>query len=102
MRAFRSTEVRLPIENSALVGTLILLSDSSGEGESSLRCECVFGVHDAVAVALLGEEPLSVGCKVSVDCVTSNYGVEACGSPLRLRSQQPTKPLRLFLPGAEG
>src|SRR5829696_5492746 len=98
MRAFRSTEVRLPIENSALVGNLICCQTVAGR-ESSLRCECVFSIHDAVAVALLGEEPLSVGCKVSVDCVTSNYGVEACGSPLRLRSQQPTEPLRLFLPG---
>ena len=66
-----------------------------------LSGERVLGVHDAVAVTLLGEEPLPVGCEVSVDRVTSDHGVEARGRSLRFGSQQPAEALRL-LPGAEG
>ena len=61
----------------------------TASGARSFRGERVFGVHDAIAVPLFGEEPLPVGREVSIDRVTSNYGVEARRSPLRLRSQQP-------------
>ena len=53
---------------------------------TSLGSEGVFGVHDAVAVTLLGEEPLPVGCEVGVDRVTSDHGVETRGDSLRLGS----------------
>jgi hypothetical protein len=55
--------------------------------ERLLGSEGVFGVHDAVAIALLGEEPLPVGGEVGVDRVTSDHGVEARRDPLRLGSQ---------------
>ena len=64
--------------------------------------ESVFGVHDAVAIPLLGEEPLPVGRKVSIDCVTRNHGVKARGRPLRFGPEQAPEPLSLLLPGAKG
>src|SRR4029077_13165340 len=68
----------------------------------SLRSECVLGVHDAVAIALLGEEPLPVRGEVGVDGVTSDDGVQPRGHSLRLGSQQPSQPLGLLLPRAKG
>ena len=90
------------VESSVLTQVSDKARESSAVLLGSLSSECVLGVHDAVAVALLGEEPLAVGCKVSVNRVTRDYGVEARGRPLRLGSQQPAESLRLLLSGAEG
>ena len=64
----------------------------------SVGGEGVLGVHDAVAVALLGQEALSVGGELGVHGVPGDHGVEAGGHSGGLRSQQPAEPLRLLLP----
>src|ERR1700712_2787424 len=58
-------------------------------------------IHDAVGVALLGEEALPVLGEVGVDGVAADDGVEARRLRLALRSQQATEALCLLLPGAE-
>jgi hypothetical protein len=53
-----------------------LCGETPSVGSALLRCERVFGVHDAVAISLLGQEPLAVSREVSVDCVAGDHGVE--------------------------
>lgn len=68
----------------------------------ALFCPDVLGVHDAVGITLLGQEPLPFGGEVLVERVAGNQRVEACGPAVLLGPQEPAQALRLLLPGAEG
>ncbi|TDD26723.1 MFS transporter [Actinomadura sp. KC06] len=71
-------------------------------GLDFVACEDGVGVHDAVRVALFGEETLAVGGVVLVEGVAGDDGVEAGAMAGRLRTQKASEPLGLFLPGPVG
>src|ERR1700712_2787789 len=58
-------------------------------------------IHDAIGVALLGEEALPVLGEVGVDGVAADDRVEAGGPLVGLGAQQPAQPLGLLLARAE-
>src|SRR5258706_6049112 len=60
-----------------------------------------FGVLDRVAIALLGEEELTVGREILISGVARHDGIEMGRPAVRLGPQQAPQALRLFLAGAE-
>ena len=63
----------------------------------SVGGEGVSGVHDAIAVTLLGQEALTVGRELLVEGVACHHGVEPGGPAVALRSEQPAQALGLLL-----
>src|SRR3954451_10642075 len=73
--------------------TSCLLTDPAYERPRSQ----VGRIHDAVGVALLGEEALPVLREVGIDSVAADNRVEARGLAVGLGPQQPPEPLGLLL-----
>src|SRR5690606_41030103 len=66
-------------------------------GRAGVQGAELLGVDDAVGVALLGQEPLSVGGELRVHRVTGDDGVEVRGAPVALGAQHATEALGLLL-----
>jgi hypothetical protein len=64
---------------------VVVCGETLSVGRALLRRERVFGVHDAVAISLLGQEPLAMSREISVDCVAGDHGVEPRSDSFRLR-----------------
>lgn len=70
---------------------------SSKNSTSALNGKQIFSILDHIAVALLGEEELTISRELLISCIACNNRIEVGQSAVTLGSQDTSKSLSLFL-----